>query len=272
MRIISLIKIAGIIGLLAGCANSPKDSLSVELNTQVVLHTELGDVSLHLYKDTPIHSENFLQLAKAGFFDSLTFHRVLHKFVVQAGDPRSRFGTWKDSVMGPGYDLPSELTEHHVHTRGALAMARRDDDENPNRKSSGSQFYIVTGVPAPESRLDSVEQTASSIRKGKIFIDYEKARESGSINGNFQDYLKHFPFVPFKYPEVQRQRYLTVGGAPLLDFKYTVFGEVTEGLDIILKISRQPATKEGQLLDDVRIDSVSVFVSSLLQSTNTDQL
>lgn len=263
MRIVSLIGIAGIIGVLIGCTSSSKEATPAKLTTQVILHTELGNVSLHLYDDTPIHSENFLKLAKAGFFDSLTFHRVLHKFVVQAGDPRSRYGTWEDSVMGPGYDLPSELTEHHVHVRGALAMARRDDDENPERKSSGSQFYIVTGVPVSESKLDSVEQTASSIRKGKIFNDFEKAREAGSFNGNFNEYLNKHPFTPFKYPEAQRQRYLTVGGAPNLDFKYTVFGQVTEGLDIVLKISRQPATKEGQLLDEIRIDSVSVHVPDL---------
>lgn len=263
MRIVSLIKFAGIIGILAGCADSSDTSTTVGLSSQVVLHTELGDVSLHLYGDTPLHGENFLKLAEAGFFDSLTFSRVLHKFVVQAGDPRSRFGTWEDSLMGPGYTLPAEITEHHVHVRGALAMARRDDDENPDRKSSGSQFYIVTGVPVPESKLDSVEQTASSIRKGKKFNDYEKAREAESFTGNFQEYLKTHLFTPFKYPEAQRQRYLTVGGAPTLDFKYTVFGQVTEGLDIVLKISRQPATKEGQLLDEIRIDSVSVLVPAL---------
>lgn len=263
MRIVSLIKIAGIIGIMAGCANSSENSSSAILSTQVVLHSELGDVSLHLYDDTPIHRENFLKLAKAGFFDSLTFHRVLHKFVVQAGDPRSRFGTWEDSIMGPGYDLPAEITEHHVHVRGALAMARREDEENPDRKSAGSQFYIVTGVPVAESRLDSVEQTASAIRKGKIFVNYEASKAAGSFDGHFQDYLKEHPFTPFRYPEAQRQRYLTVGGAPLLDFKYTVFGQVTEGLDIILKISRQPATKEGQLLENVRIDSVSVLVQNL---------
>lgn len=268
MRIISLIKIAGILGLLVACTNSSEDSTPASLDTQIVLHTELGDVSLHLYDDTPIHSENFLKLAKARFFDSLTFSRVLHKFVVQAGDPRSRFGTWEDSVMGPGYDLDHEITEHHVHVRGALAMARRTDDENPDRKSSGSQFYIVTGVPVPESRLDSIEQVASSIRRGKIFIAYEQAQEEGSFSGNFQDYLKTHPLVPFKYPEAQRQRYLTIGGAPTLDFKYTVFGQVTEGLDIILKISRQPATKEGQLLDEIRIDSVSVIAPDIVLSTD----
>lgn len=268
MRIVSLIKFAAIIGILAGCASPSDTSTDAGLNSQVVLHTEFGNVSLYLYDDTPIHRENFLKLAQAGFFDSLTFSRVLHKFVVQAGDPRSRFGTWEDSLMGPGYDLPAEITEHHVHVRGALAMARRDDDENPDRKSSGSQFYLVTGVPVAESKLDSMEQTASSIRKGKIFLDYEKAKAEESFDGNFQDYLKGHSFAPFKYPEAQRQRYLTVGGAPTLDFKYTVFGQVTEGLDIVLKISRQPATKEGQLLDEIRIDSVSVLVPDLTLVTH----
>lgn len=259
MRIVRLVCLVGIATILIGCTDQSKDSHPTALTTEVVLHTDLGDIALHLYKDTPIHRKNFLKLANAGFFDRLTFHRVLHKFVVQSGDPRSRDGSWEDTLMGPGYSLPAELTEHHVHVRGALAMARREDDENPERRSSGSQFYIVTGVPVPESRIDSVEQAASGMRKGKLFNDYEQAREKAEFSGSFQEYLKTHAFTPFTYPDAQRHRYLTVGGAPRLDFKYTVFGEVTEGLDIALKISRQPGTKEGQLFEEVRIDSVSVF-------------
>lgn len=241
-----------------GCDESPTTAKN-SLETHVILHTAYGDVHLHLYDDTPIHRDNFLNLSSTGFFDSLTFHRVLHKFVVQAGDPRSKMGTWEDSVMGPGYDLESEFTEHHVHTRGALAMARKPDEENPERQSSGSQFYIVTGIPVSEGRLDSMEQKATGIRRGKIFLEYQDARADSSFFGTFADFQETHPLTPFSYSAEQREKYLTVGGAPLLDFTYTVFGEVTDGMDIALKISRQPATKEGQLLNDVRIDSVTVL-------------
>lgn len=245
--------------LIFSSCNEPPASEESAPETHVILHTAYGDIQLHLYDDTPIHRENFLNLSSTGFFDSLTFHRVLHKFVVQAGDPRSRFGTWEDSVMGPGYDLEAEFTEHHVHTRGALAMARKPDDQNPDRQSSGSQFYIVTGVPVSEGRLDSMEQKATGIRRGEIFLQYQAAKEDSSFIGTFADFQKIHPLTPFTYPREQREQYLNEGGAPLLDFTYTVFGQVTEGIDIALKISRQPATKEGQLLNEVRIDSVTVL-------------
>lgn len=238
-------------------SSTPAESLP----TDVILHTSLGDIHLHLYQDTPLHRKNFLDLSSEGFFDSLTFHRVLHKFVVQSGDPRSRYGTWTDSVMGPGYDLDGEFTEHHVHTRGSLAMARKPDKDNPDRRSSGSQFYIVTGVPATKGRLDTMEQKATAIRRGKLFLQYQQELAEGSFSGSFSTFQTDHPIVPFRYSPAQRECYLKVGGAPLLDFTYTVFGEVTSGIDTALRISRQSATPEGQLLNDIRIDSVSVLSS-----------
>lgn len=261
MRVIQFGIIVWIVGL-GSCANQNSNSVSTHTTStqapEVILYTQLGNISLALYEDTPIHRKNFLELTQEGFFDSLTFSRVIHNFVVQAGDPRSRHGTWKDTVMGPGYELAAELTEHHVHVRGALAMARRPDDVNPDQRSSGSQFYLVTGKKASKSLLDSMETIASNKRKGRSFLEFDEAVSTGQFEGNYADYLAQHPLDDFRYAPEQRARYLEVGGAPFLDFTYTVFGEVVEGMDIVMRISRQPAQEGGQLLQDIRIDSVRI--------------
>lgn len=257
MRVIQFLCAFVWVVVVAGCSSSSPGGQAQKPESQVIIHTSLGPVSIRLFDDTPIHRDNFLKLARQGFFDSLTFHRVLHNFVVQSGDPRSRTSTWSDSVMGPGYDLPAEFTEHHVHVRGALAAARKPEAENPQRMSSGSQFYFVTGMPQPEARLDSMEAVATGIRKGNAFLEFERQREAGSFQGSFQDFLASHPVNPFRYTAAQRKAYLETGGAPFLDFSYTVFGEVVDGMETVMKISRQPA-KDGMLLDDVRIDSVTI--------------
>ncbi len=258
MRFVYLLCSFACAALVVGCTSSSSHEQAQKPESQVIIHTSVGPVAIHLFDDTPIHRDNFLKLARQGFFDSLTFHRVLHNFVVQSGDPRSRTGTWSDSVMGPGYDLPAEFSEHHVHVRGALAAARKPDLENPQRMSSGSQFYFVTGMPQPEARLDSMEAVATGIRKGNAFLEFDRQREQGAFQGSFQDFLAQHPVTPFRYTAGQRKAYLETGGAPFLDFSYTVFGEVVEGLETVMKISRQPA-KDGMLLDDVRINSVTIL-------------
>ena len=244
---------------LSSCTSPDDQQKSQSNDPQIVLHTNMGNITLHLYEDTPIHRENFLKLAKQGFFDSLTFHRVIHNFVVQSGDPRSRYSTWEDSVMGPGYDIPAEFTEHHVHVRGALAMARKPDDENPLRVSSGSQFYFVTGKPASEALLDSMETNATGMRKGKAFLQYQAELDSSRFSGTFKEYMALHPVKPFRYSPTQRDTYLQIGGDPRLDFSYTVFGEVVEGIDVVLKVSRQQVDANHMPLIDMRIDSVTIL-------------
>jgi cyclophilin family peptidyl-prolyl cis-trans isomerase len=167
--------------------------------TVVLLTTSMGDIKLKLYKETPLHRANFIRLAKMGYYNGTVFHRVIKGHMVQGGDSR---GPKRD--IGK-YGVPSEVKPEFVHLRGALAMARYDDEFNPTKASSPDNFYMVQGSPVSEAELQQVSQ-----RNG--------------IN----------------YTPGQIKAYLTKGGVPSLDMKYTVFGEVLEGMDIVDKIARVP--------------------------------
>ena len=179
------------------------------------IETEFGTMKVLLYSSTPIHRENFKKLAKEGFYDSLLFHRVIPGFMVQGGDPDSKNAP-PDAMLGqggPGYQLDAEIGAPHL--RGALAAART---QNPQKRSSGSQFYIVQGRPIDDAALDNLE-TQKMI----------------------------------KYSEAQRAAYKELGGSPFLDNDYTVFGEVVEGFDVIDKISAVPTGQADRPLNDVRM-------------------
>lgn len=183
-----------------------------------------GTIILRLSDSTPLHRDNFLRLVKSGYFDSLLFHRVIRYFVIQSGDPKSKTAA-PGQTLGDSsapYTLPAEFRITLFHKRGILAAARESDDINPQKSSSGSQFYIVQGKKYTDSQLDSVE-----IKR-----------------------LKR------KIPESQREIYKTLGGAPFLDQNYTIFGEVVNGLETVEKIAAEP-TSNGKDLDrplrDVRI-------------------
>jgi cyclophilin family peptidyl-prolyl cis-trans isomerase len=166
----------------------------------VEVQTPFGQMVIQLYDETPLHRDNFLKLAEEGFYDSLLFHRVIKGFMIQGGDPNSR-GAGPDTRLGaggPGYMVDAEIHPDLVHTKGALCAARMSDGVNPQRKSSGSQFYIVQGNKATDAILDGIES-----KKG------------------------------FRYTAEQRKTYKYVGGTPHLDGDYTVFGRVVEGMDVI---------------------------------------
>ena len=176
-----------------GCSDSP---------TYVIIETEFGDMKIELYDSTPKHKENFIKLAKESFYDDLLFHRVISGFMVQGGDPNSR-GAAPEVRLGsggPGYQIDAEIGAPHF--KGTLAAARTGDGANPERKSSGSQFYIVHGRAVSDQELNAKEASEG-----------------------------------FKYNESQRAKYKEVGGAPMLDLAYTVFGEVVEGLEVVDKIA-----------------------------------
>lgn len=200
--------------------------LFLSLNTfgnyqYVVMETSLGTMKLKLYEDTPLHSENFIKLVKEGFYNELLFHRVIKSFMIQTGDPNSKnasSGTRLGSG-GPGYTIPSEFRAQHYHKKGALSAARLPDNINPNKESSGSQFYIVQGNVLTEDHLNAFEMRGM-----------------------------HIKFTPEQISD-----YTTIGGTPHLDYEYTVFGEVVEGLEIIDKIASVPTDQADRPFDDVRI-------------------
>lgn len=169
----------------------------------VRINTNKGDALLKLYNETPKHRDNFYKLVKEGFYDALLFHRVIQNFMIQGGDPDSRYAA--DRVMlgngGPDYKIPAEIQEDIIHKKGAIAAAR---DNNPAKQSSGSQFYLVQGRKYTNAGLDSLETFRL---KGK------------------------------KLTDLQRETYMGVGGVPHLDGEYTVFGELLSGLEIVDQIA-----------------------------------
>lgn len=200
--------------------------------THIEFSTNMGNFTVELYNETPTHRDNFIKLCKEHFYDHLIFHRVIKDFMIQTGDPNSRNATDKDEQLGdggPGYDIPAEiLYPRFYHHRGALAAARESDDVNPERKSSGSQFYIVWGNV----------WTKGELRK------QEKLRQKESPD--------------FIMPDDVKQAYIKDGGCPHLDGKYTVFGEVTSGLDVVDKIQQVPTGQFDRPQQDVVILSAKI--------------
>ena len=192
---------------------APKDCL-------VELETKFGNMVIKLSNATPKHRDNFIKLVQEGFYDGLLFHRVINGFMVQGGDPRSR-GARPDTNLGsggPGYQIEAEFVDSLVHIKGALAAARQGDGVNPERKSSGSQFYIVHGQKITENSLASLEK-----QKG------------------------------ITYTDEQKKVFMEQGGTPFLDQDYVVFGQVIEGLDIIDKIAAEETRRGDRPVEDVKM-------------------
>lgn len=182
----------------------------------VVIETDMGNMEIRLYASTPKHKENFLKLVDEGYYDGLLFHRVIRGFMIQGGDPESK-GAPMDKPLGmggPAYTIPAEIGAPHF--KGVLAAARQGDQINPQKASSGSQFYIVQGSPLTDADLDA----------------YERAKN-------------------IKYSPEQREKYKKLGGSPMLDMDYTAFGEVVKGLDVIDKIASTATDQRDRPTKDV---------------------
>ncbi len=175
-----------------------------EKEQMVKLTTEYGDIIIKLYNETPLHRDNFIKLAKEGFYNGTLFHRVIKGFMIQGGDPQSKAAVAGAQYGngGPGYTIPAEFNTKFIHKKGALSAARLGDGQNPLRASSGSQFYIVQGKTFTNMEINQMEQRAR-----------------------------------MKYTPEQKEIYMTLGGTPFLDRQYTVFGEVVMGLAIVDKIA-----------------------------------
>ena len=186
----------------------------------VLIQTDYGDMTAILYNDTPKHRDNFIKLVEEGFYNGLLFHRVINGFMIQGGDPKSRNAKPATHLGtgGPGYTIPAEFVDSLIHQKGAIAAARTPDNINPEKRSSGSQFYIVQGKPVTERELSIIENRGG-----------------------------------FHYSKEEKEAYLKNGGTAFLDRNYTVFGQVIKGLDVIDKIAAVQTGKGNRPLEDVKM-------------------
>ncbi len=191
---------------------------SCNKETILLIETDYGNMKVKLYDETPIHKANFMKLAKEGFYNDLLFHRVISGFMIQGGDPNSKDAPASKRLGsgGPGYTLEAEIGKYHF--KGALSAARQGDAVNPEKKSSGSQFYIVQGKSIDGKTLDMMEK-----QKG------------------------------IKYSIEDRKKYKELGGTPFLDNEYTVFGEVIEGLEVIDEIAKAQTAPGDRPVKDIKM-------------------
>jgi peptidyl-prolyl cis-trans isomerase B (cyclophilin B) len=245
----SLILAFSILIIMASCQTS-KDSV-------VVFHTKYGDMTAILYEETPKHKENFLELVESGKYDSTIFHRVIENFMVQGGDVNQKKGLEEEDKVN--YTIDAEIHPDFWHVKGALAAARQGDQVNPERKSSGSQFYIIHGqkftesdlLQMPEGRLYQQKQMKLRELLGmkkyanlrNEVIEMQKAQDMEGLQ-NFMETTadslveKEFGKLElYEYSDAQIEDYKTIGGAPHLDGEYTVFGRVVEGLNVVDSIA-----------------------------------
>ncbi len=200
--------------------------VTAQKEKKVSIETNYGKIIVKLYNETPVHRDNFLKLVKDGFYDGLLFHRVIKNFMIQGGDPDSK-NAKPGTFLGdgsPGYDLPAEIIPKYFHKHGALAAARLGDAQNPTRRSSGSQFYIVEGKKYTKEQLEAFEKSFYT-----------------------------------KLSEPQIKAYTTVGGTPNLDAQYTVFGEVVKGMEVVLKIASVKKDKNDRPVKDAKILKMKIL-------------
>lgn len=236
----------------------------------IVIKTKYGDMKAILYEETPLHKENFLKLANDGFYDSLIFHRVIRGFMIQGGDPDSKNANPGAALGsgGPGYTIPAEFNPKLFHKKGALSAARKGDQVNPNKESSGSQFYIVQGqVSSAEQLTTDMNKLASSIGKylevtsdtnlRNQLIQLYQTDPNGYLNQliGLKSTIESELNTSFdrNYPNDRLDAYTTVGGAQHLDDAYTVFGQIVEGLDIIDKIAAERTDPRDRPLSDIHM-------------------
>jgi cyclophilin family peptidyl-prolyl cis-trans isomerase len=237
---------------------------------QVLIKTKYGDMKVVLYNQTPLHRDNFMKLTKEGIFDSLIFHRVIKGFMVQGGDPQSKRAT-KDQVLGDGdlnYTVPAEIIPGIIHKKGVIAAARNGDEENPERRSSATQFYLAQGkvyklddVPSIEINLNSRAAESLFLKMKAEKIDtlmlFQMAKNKEGYDKLLeklkQKAIREMDKNPIRLTKQQIETYTTLGGIPHLDGAYTVFGEVLEGMAVIDSIAAQPTGKNDRPLENIRM-------------------
>lgn len=264
--------------ILVACKSGKKREISMDQEVKVKIETSVGDIIVKLYNETPQHRDNFIKLADKGTYEGTLFHRVIKDFMVQAGDPESKNAP-KDKMLGSGdvgYTIPAEFVyPKYFHKKGALSAARQGDNVNPEKASSGCQFYIVTGTVYNDTILQNMEMQKNQQRLNKIFTglaqkyskEIFKMRKAGDQEGvmNLQDSLINVAQEQlkaegeFRFTSEQREAYTTIGGTPHLDNEYTVFGEVLEGLDVVDAIQNVKTNRADRPEEDVVIKKVTVL-------------
>ena len=241
-------------------------------STKIVIITEYGDIELELYDKTPQHRDNFVKLVKEGYYDGILFHRVIKDFMIQGGDPDTKNA--EPGAMlgrgGPNYKVPAEFVPEYIHKRGALAAARQGDNINPEKASSGSQFYIVHGRVFNDEQLNQVEvqmgqgearqmfskyvkEEEDAMQKAGETVDPEVAQEKAAERAS--EYLKN---NPYRMKSEHRELYKTIGGTPHLDSEYTVFGQVIKGMEVVDKIAELETDGNDRPKNDVKIKRMRV--------------
>ena len=243
---------------------------NIEKEKMVQLGTEFGTIKIKLYDETPLHRDNFIKLINQGFYTDLLFHRVIQGFMVQGGHPDSK-NAQPGKQLGSGdlgYTIPAEINPKFFHRRGVIAAARNGDQVNPQKRSSASQFYILQGKVFRPGELDSLQTQMEEARKMNMLQirvkaiepELNKLRSEGkqdelmaivnSLRTTVADEAAKLP--PFRFSEEQKKAYTTVGGYPSLDNNYTIFGEVTEGMEVVDKIAQQPVNQNNRPDKDIK--------------------
>ena len=260
----------------AGSKRQTNHHMENEKRTLVKLETTMGNITVALYNETPKHRDNFIKLVKEGVYDSTLFHRVIKQFMIQAGDPDSKNAS-DTAMLGSGdvgYTIPAEFNPKFFHKKGVLAAARQGDDVNPEKASSGCQFYIVTGRKFTEPQLLGMENKINEQREEALFDslarqhmkEIYKMRKAGDNAGllELQDSLEAQAREladkeeKFRFTPEQIQAYSTIGGAPHLDGSYTIFGEVTEGMEVVNNIEIAKTNRADRPVENIRILKASI--------------
>lgn len=260
----------------AGSKKQTNHHMENEKRTLVKLETTMGNITVALYNETPKHRDNFIKLVKDGVYDSTLFHRVIKQFMIQAGDPDSKNAS-DTAMLGSGdvgYTIPAEFNPKFFHKKGVLAAARQGDDVNPEKASSGCQFYIVTGRKFTEPQLLGMENKINEQHEEALFDslarqhmkEIYKMRKAGDNAGllELQDTLEAQAREladkeeKFRFTPEQIKAYSTVGGAPHLDGSYTVFGEVTEGMEVVENIEIAKTNRADRPVENIRILKASI--------------
>lgn len=247
--------------------------------TKVLIETDLGTITIKLYNETPLHRDNFIKLVNEGTYNGLLFHRVIRNFMVQGGDVTSRNAPINKSLGGGdlGYTVPAEFVyPKYFHKKGALCAARTGDEVNPKKASSASQFYLVTGKKYTDAELNQLQKQLEVRITQTIFNRLQEENRDkikAAYRSGDRDELAIIRETLLAKAEMEAEKrkdeerltpeqteaYKTIGGVPFLDKEYTVYGEITDGLDVLDKIEAVSTNKADRPLTNVTIKQMQII-------------